>query len=73
MNDRWRDVGDPQTAFMEAKGELRLKARLQPQNVPPKPARSNSPSTIEDTQPQSCPHGREGGQASASPKTIQSP
>jgi hypothetical protein len=73
MSDRWRDVGDPQAAFMQAKGELRLKARLQPQNVPQKRARSDSPSTIEDTQRQYCPHGREGGQASASPKTIQSP
>jgi hypothetical protein len=34
MSDRWQDVGDPQTAFKQAKGELRPKANLPAQNAP---------------------------------------
>jgi hypothetical protein len=73
MNDRWREVVDPQTALIQAEGELRPKARSQPQNIPAMPARSESQSTNEDIQSLSRPSMREARHASGSPKNIQSP
>jgi hypothetical protein len=73
MNDGWQEVVDPQTAFIQVEGELRLKARSQPKNVPAMPARSESQSTNKYTQPLSRPPMREACYASGNPKTIQSP
>jgi len=73
MNDRWREIGNPQTAFIQAEGELRPKASSQPQNAPAMPARSESQSTNEDIQPLSRPSMGQARHASGRPKNIQSP
>ena len=73
MNDRWREVGDRQTAFLQAQGELCLKARPQRKNAAARPTRSESQSTGEDSQTLSRLPAREARRPSGSPKTIQSP
>ena len=73
MSDRRREVGDPQTAFIQAQGELCLKARPQRKNAITRPTRSESQSAGEGTQPLSRRPMHEARRASGSPKTIQSP
>jgi hypothetical protein len=73
MSDRWREVRDPQTAFIQAEGKLRLKACPQRKNAPATATRSESQSAGEGTQPISRPPTREAHHTSGSPKTIQSP
>jgi len=73
MNDQWPEIGDSQTAFPQAAGELRLKACPQRKNAAPRPTRSESQSAGEDTQLLSRPRIREASRACGSRKTIQSP
>ena len=73
MNDRGRAIDDPQTAFLQAEGELRLNGALSPKAPPRWAGNSNY----------KVPTGMSGslsgtpmcpvGPAYGSPKTIQSP
>jgi hypothetical protein len=73
MNDRWREIGDPQTAFLQTEGELRLKTRPQRRNAILRPTRSESQSASEDLSSLSRPPMREAGHTSGIRETIQSP
>src|SRR5713226_10631607 len=73
MNDRWREVGDPQTVIIQTDGELCPKARPQRKNAAAVPAQLKLQSTGGYTRHSSGPLTFRVCHASDSPKTIQSP
>ena len=73
MNDPLRQAVTSQTAFLQAEGELRLKARSRPKAPPQGLLDPNYKSLGEDASAHVPASTREARRASGSPKTIQSP